>query len=97
MLGTTAEKASIDQQLAEALAWLDAHPGWLLIIDNVDTEEAAAEVERLLARLRSGHVLITSRISNWVAGVVPLELDVLALNDAADFLLVHAAPPAGSR
>ena len=89
VLGTTAEKASIDQQLAEVLAWLDAHPGWLLIIDNVDTEEAAAEVERLLARLRSGHVLITSRISNWSAGVVPLELDVLASNDAADFLLAR--------
>ena len=32
--------------------WLDDHPGWLLIIDNVDTEEAAREVERLLASLR---------------------------------------------
>jgi tetratricopeptide (TPR) repeat protein len=58
-----------------------------LIIDNVDTEETAAEVERLLARLRSGHVVITSRISDWSAGVEPLELDVLASADAAAFLL----------
>ncbi len=87
VLGTTADKASIDEQLTAVLGWLDAHPGWLLIIDNVDTEEAAAEVQRLLARLRSGHVLITSRISNWSAGVEPLELDVLAEADAAAFLI----------
>ena len=90
ILGTTALKASIDEQLTAVLGWLDAHPGWLLIIDNVDTEEAAAEVQRLLARLRAGHVLITSRISNWSAGVVPLELDVLAEADAAAFLMERA-------
>src|SRR5262249_7055309 len=39
------------------------------------------------ARLRSGHVLITSRIGNWGAGVEPLELNVLAPADAAAFLL----------
>ncbi len=83
----TAAGTSVDQQLAEVLRWLDAHPGWLLIVDNVDTEEAAREVERLLARLRAGHVLITSRIANWRAGVEPLELDVLAQADAVAFLL----------
>ena len=42
VLGMTAEAGrSIEQQLAEVLRWLDAHPGWLLIIDNVNTEEAA--------------------------------------------------------
>src|SRR5262249_45649428 len=87
VLGTTAARASVDEQLAEVLQWLDAHPGWLLILDNVDTEEAAEEVQRLLARLRAGHVLITSRIGNWGTGVEPLELDVLAPADAAAFLL----------
>jgi hypothetical protein len=87
VLGMTAEGAAVDQQLAAVLGWLDAHPGWLLILDNVDTEEAAREVERLLVKLRSGHVLITSRIANWSAGVEPLELDVLAPADAAAFLL----------
>jgi tetratricopeptide (TPR) repeat protein len=87
VLKIPAETTPVDQQLAEVLDWLDAHPGWLLIVDNVDTEEAAAEVQRLLARLRSGHVLITSRIGNWGAGVEPLELDVLAPTAAAAFLL----------
>jgi len=82
----TAETA-VEPRLAEVMSWLDAHPGWLLILDNVDTEEAAREVHQLLARLRAGHVLITSRIGNWRAGVEPLELDVLAQADAMAFLL----------
>ena len=78
---------AVDQQVAEVLRWLEAHPGWLLIVDNVDTEDAASEVERLLATLRAGHVLITSRIANWRAGVEPLELHVLAAANATAFLL----------
>jgi tetratricopeptide (TPR) repeat protein len=87
VLGTTAETAAVEEQLAAVLDWLDAHPGWLLIVDNVDTEEAADEVQRLLARLRAGHVLITSRIGNWGTGVEPLDLGLLAPEDAVAFLL----------
>ena len=75
------------------LDWLDGHPGWLLIVDNVDTDESARELERLLARLQAGHVLITSRIGNWSAGVEPLALDVLPPADAEAFLLGPDAPP----
>jgi tetratricopeptide (TPR) repeat protein len=87
VLGTPAGKTSLDEQLTQVLHWLEANPGWLLIVDNVDTEEAARAIEKLLARLRTGHVLITSRIGNWSAGVEPLELDVLAPADAQAFLL----------
>ena len=87
VLGTPAETASLDEQLTQVLHWLEANPGWLMIVDNVDTEEAARAIEKLLARLRAGHVLITSRIGNWSAGVEPLELDVLAPAAAAAFLL----------
>jgi tetratricopeptide (TPR) repeat protein len=87
VLGMKVDGLPIDQQMAEVLHWLDAHPGWLLIVDNVDTDEAAREVERLLASLRAGHVLITSRIANWSAGVEPLELHVLAPDAAVAFLL----------
>jgi tetratricopeptide (TPR) repeat protein len=41
----------------------------------------------MLARLRSGHVLITSRIANWSAVVMPLELHTFAEGDAVAFLL----------
>jgi tetratricopeptide (TPR) repeat protein len=87
VLGTRIEKASVEEQLARVLDWLDAHPGWLLIVDNADTEEAASEIQRLLPRLRAGHVLITSRIGNWPPGVEPLDLDVLAPDAAVAFLL----------
>ena len=77
----------VDEQVAHVLSWLEAQPGWLLILDNVDTEDAAREAERLLAELRAGHVVITSRIGDWSGGVEALELDVLEEKDAMSFLL----------
>lgn len=84
--------ADINVKLAAVLRWLDTHPGWFLILDNVDTEEAARAVEDELARLRAGHVVITSRVSAWSEAVTPLELDVLDENDAVAFLLEATAP-----
>ncbi len=78
-------------QAAAALRWLRENPGWFLIVDNVDTPEAAAEVEDLLKELSGGHVLITSRLTNWSAAVEALELDVLAETDAVAFLLERTA------
>ncbi len=87
VLGMKAETASVDQQLAAVLEWLDTHPGWLLVLDNVDTVEAVREVEQRLSKLRAGHVLITSRIATWSAGVQRLDLDVLESEAAVAFLL----------
>ena len=74
-------------RVAAALRWLHEHPGWFLILDNIDTEEAATAAEGLLGGLRGGSVLMTSRLVQWSASVEPLELDVLAPDDAAQFLL----------
>ncbi|MET3422639.1 tetratricopeptide (TPR) repeat protein [Actinoplanes tereljensis] len=41
-----------------AVGWLQAHPGWLLVLDNVERRE---DVDGLLAELADGHVLITTR------------------------------------
>ena len=70
-----------------ALRWLRDYSGWLLIIDNADTPEAARAVEALARSLGDGHVLVTARVSSWSAGVEALELDVLADEDAVAFLL----------
>jgi hypothetical protein len=78
-------------RVAAVLRWLESHPGWFLILDNVDTEESAKEVEGLLTRLLSGHVLITSRLRAWAPGVEKLELDVLAAGPAKEFLLERTA------
>jgi tetratricopeptide (TPR) repeat protein len=75
-------------QVAAVVEWLQRHPGWFLILDNVDTEEAATAVQGLLARLsRAGQVVITSRLSNWEGAVETLALDVLTVDAAAEFLL----------
>ena len=39
------------RQYEAVSAWLCQHPGWLLILDNIDSEEAAAAVEALLPRV----------------------------------------------
>ena len=73
------------------LRWLAEHPGWLLLLDNVDTPAVAAKVEALLGQLPGGQVTITSRLANWSGGVAAMELDVLSLDDATDFLLARTA------
>jgi hypothetical protein len=74
-------------RLAAVFRWLREHSGWLLILDNADTPEAAAEVEKTLPQLQDGGVIITSRIADWITAVQPVELDVLAEEDAVAFLL----------
>ncbi|MGH8585350.1 MAG: tetratricopeptide repeat protein, partial [Gammaproteobacteria bacterium] len=81
------EATEEEVRVAAVLRWLHEYPGWFLIIDNIDTEEAATAAEDLLARLRGGSVLITSRLAQWSANVEPLELDILSPEDAAQFLL----------
>lgn len=74
-------------RVAAAVRWLQDHPGWLLILDNADTKEAATAVEGLVGRLSGGHVLVTARISEWSASIGSLPLDVLPEDDAVAFLL----------
>ena len=83
------EHEATDEQvrLHAVLAWLRATPGWLFILDNVDTAAALEEAERLMGQLAGGHVLLTSRLDRFPPDVQPLELDVLAPEDAVAFLL----------
>ncbi len=56
-------------KIEAALRWLEGHPTWLMILDNVDDEKAVAAVTRLMARLKGGHVIVTARAANF-SGVV---------------------------
>lgn len=58
----------------------------------MDCQAAARAVKELLPRLQGGRVLITSRLSQWSAGVAALPLGVLAPEAAADYLLAATAP-----
>ena len=64
-------------KIAAALGWLAAHPGWLMIVDNVDDPAAVAAVDKLLARLSGGKVIVTGRAGNFPASLRKLELGVL--------------------
>jgi tetratricopeptide (TPR) repeat protein len=74
-------------KIAAALAWLAAHPGWLTIVDNVDDPEAVAAVDKLLARLSGGKVIVTGRAGNFPASLRKLELGVLDRPASVAFLM----------
>ena len=52
-------------KIEAALRWLDDHPTWLMILDNVDDAKAVAAVGKLMARLKGGHVIVTARAANF--------------------------------
>jgi tetratricopeptide (TPR) repeat protein len=87
------EKSLTDQeaQRQAVISWLGCHPGWLVILDNVDNEPAAEAVESLLPQLSGGKVLITTRLRNWSSAVNVLPVDVLEPEDAVAFLLERTA------
>jgi len=74
-------------QTEATVSWLNANPGWFLILDNVDTEDAWAAAYSLLGRLSGGHVVLTSRLASFTLGVEPLNLELLNFDDAAALLL----------
>ncbi len=80
-----------DVKVAAALRWLQQHEGWFLLVDNVDSPEAVSAAEELLGPLANGHVVYTSRLSNWAAHVKPLELDVLDEDVSTRFILERTA------
>jgi tetratricopeptide (TPR) repeat protein len=76
-----------ETRMGSVIRWLCEHPVWLLIIDNADEQHSVEAVEKLLPRLRGGHVIITSRIKTWSKSVKKSELDVLPSSAATAFLL----------
>ncbi len=80
-------QASEPEVVGAVLRWLREHPGWLLILDNVDTKEAAAAVREMLPLLSGGRVLLTSRLSQWPPELRKQELETMTPDDAVRFLL----------
>jgi tetratricopeptide (TPR) repeat protein len=76
-----------DEQIASVLRWLNENPGWLMILDNADTEQAANAVEDLLPQLSAGCVIITSRYTRFSASVEVHRLQLLEPDKAVAFLL----------
>ncbi|MGY0002472.1 tetratricopeptide repeat protein [Micromonospora sp. I033] len=76
-----------DQEAARwAVGWLQTHPGWLLVLDNV---EHRADIESLLGQPSDGHFLITSRRDVGWEDITDgcLRVDVLNPQAAVELLL----------
>jgi tetratricopeptide (TPR) repeat protein len=80
-------QASEPEVVGAVLRWLREHPGWLLILDNVDTKEAATAVRDMLPLLSGGRVLLTSRLSRWPPDLQKQELETMTPDDAVRFFL----------
>ncbi len=88
-LGAVApEETNAETRARAALAWLKAHPGWLLVYDNAETED---DVKDWLPQ-GSGAVILTSRDGAW-HHVQPLDVDVMSPADAAALLTERSGDP----
>lgn len=85
------------ERFDDVMSWLGAHRSWLLILDDVDSAEAADAVVSLLPRLHAGTVLVTTRQARWPPSVSCVELPTLEREHAASFLLARTAPARSRR
>lgn len=75
------------KQILAVKRWLTMNRGWLLIIDNIDTDAATKAVQNILPQLRGGSTLITSRIDRWGSVFERIEMNVLDSEASRNFLL----------
>jgi hypothetical protein len=73
------------------IGWLCSNQRWLLILDNADTNEAQAAIQKFLPTDLRGHVIVTSRRANWPVQFADLEVKVLPTPVAAEFLQHRSA------
>ncbi|MER5619966.1 FxSxx-COOH system tetratricopeptide repeat protein, partial [Streptosporangium sp. NPDC002544] len=79
-----------------ALEWLQAHPGWLVVLDNV---EDPGDVRECLDRLSAGHVVITTRRDVYWPNLATLPLPVLGKQSALELMrgIIEQSQPVGPR
>ena len=80
------EKDEADQNVVNAAVkrWLETHPAWLLVFDNVQKPE---DIRTYLPQGSAGHILVTSRNPSWRGTATPLDVHVLKRSESIDFLL----------
>ncbi|MGN9786930.1 FxSxx-COOH system tetratricopeptide repeat protein [Nonomuraea sp. ZG12] len=88
---SAASRVTNEEAVTWVMAWLAAHPGWLLVFDNV-TE--VASLRPYLGRLHGGHILITSRRAvGWNDLCTPIILEVLSRKAAVRLLIELTSSP----
>ncbi|MFF7238413.1 FxSxx-COOH system tetratricopeptide repeat protein, partial [Streptomyces collinus] len=83
-----AASAGVEERAAWAMLWLQWHPGWLLVFDNV---EDPADMCHYLGTLPDGHHLATSRTATGWHTIAPtMSLGLLDAQAAVDLLCTLA-------
>ncbi|NUP19413.1 MAG: tetratricopeptide repeat protein [Streptomyces sp.] len=86
-----AAAAGVQERAAWAVLWLQWHPGWLLVFDNV---EDPADLRHYLGTLPDGHHLATSRTATgWHAIAPTMSLGLLDADAAMTLLCTLALGP----
>ena len=78
--------ADNQQRLQAVREWLHRHHRWLLIVDNIDSENQQQRVLKDSEQFHNGYWLFTSRLSQWSPQVAQLDLDYFNQQEAHDFL-----------
>ncbi|MFG2818637.1 tetratricopeptide repeat protein [Kitasatospora sp. NPDC048365] len=85
-----AGRAGEQERAAWAMAWLQWHPGWLLVFDNVEDPRDLAPYTGALA---GGHVIVTSRkATGWPPTTPTRALGLLDPAEAAGLICAYAFP-----
>lgn len=80
----------------EVIQWLQMHPGWLLVFDNVEEDpdeeknenkEKDFKIDHLLSLLTEGHILLTTRAQSVGNLVQNFLLEEMQPEEGAQFLL----------
>ncbi|MFI1764022.1 tetratricopeptide repeat protein [Streptomyces sp. NPDC020800] len=83
-----ATTADVHERAAWAIVWLQWHPGWLLVFDNVENLD---DLCHYLGMLPDGHHLATSRrATGWQAIAPTMPLGLLTAEASADLLCTLA-------
>ncbi|MER5648108.1 FxSxx-COOH system tetratricopeptide repeat protein, partial [Streptosporangium sp. NPDC002524] len=75
----------VEQAATWAMDWLQAHPGWLVVLDNVEDPD---DIRPHLNRLSAGHLVITTRRDVYWQGLTSVALPVLDSVSALDLMRV---------
>jgi tetratricopeptide (TPR) repeat protein len=77
-------EAGIEVAANWALAWLQSHTSWLIVLDNVTDP---AHITPLLSRGHTGHFIVTTRLStHWAPFGSKLRLNVLTQEESVELL-----------
>ena len=86
----------VDEQARAVRRWLESPTSgrWLLVFENAEGPEV---LEGYLPTRHAGHVLITSRRSQWPGSVQPIEIHTLRRDESVKLLLGARGSPTPPR